>query len=218
MDELKSFRSSRCEYRTHLKWIIAKVSKTLEEERDSPADIASLTDLREQLQRKRDILSKLDSSVSEYINEESELKAEVCETEEIQASISENISQISKFLESREGQLQKSPITTSNPLLQPTVQPVVTTEAVVQTQTVEISNVDDQPHHPLLVSSVSDQGTVDPPDPPNNEQIFLQQFPQEVVKALPAFPNSLYQTFLATLYNGSRSGTALKLQYIPTQV
>ena len=105
MDELKCLRSSRRGYRTHLKRIIAKVSETLEEERGSPADIAYLTDLREQLQRKRDILTKLDSSVIEHIDEEGELEAEVCETEEIQASISENISQISRFLELKEGQL-----------------------------------------------------------------------------------------------------------------
>lgn len=38
----------------------------------------------------------------EYIDKESKPEAEVCETEEIQVSISENISQINKFLESRE--------------------------------------------------------------------------------------------------------------------
>ena len=165
MDELKRLRSSRRGYRTHLKRIIAKVSETLEEERDSPADIACLTDLREQLQRKRDILTKLDSSVIEHVDEEGELEAEVCETEEIQASISENISQISRFLELKEGQLQKAPVTTSNPLLQPIVQPVVTAEAVVQTQTVETSSVqlEDQRHRPSPVSPVSEQVRVDPP-------------------------------------------------------
>ena len=165
MDELKRLCSSRQGYRTHLKRIIAKVSETLEEELGSPADIACLTNLREQLQRKRDILTKLDNSVIEHIDEVGELEAEVCETEEIQASISENISQISRLLELKEGQLQKAPVTTSNPLLQPIVQPVVTAEAVVQTQTVETSSVqlEDQPYHPSPVSPVSEQVLVDPP-------------------------------------------------------
>ena len=55
---------------------------------------------------------------------EDKLEAEVCEAEEIQALISENISQINGLLELRERQ--------------PPMQPIVTVEAVVQTQRKEI--------------------------------------------------------------------------------
>lgn len=104
--------------------------RNLGKEHDSPADIACLIHLRGQLECKVDILIKLDSLVVEYIDDESELKAKVCETVDIQASVPENISQINGFVASRERQLPTTPITTSNPQHQHTVQP----EAMDQTQ------------------------------------------------------------------------------------
>ena len=89
-----------------------KVSESLGEECDSLADVACLTDFRGQLERKKDILIKLDSSVAEHIDDESNLIAKVCETEDIQASISKNISQINGFLER---QLPTASVTTSDP-------------------------------------------------------------------------------------------------------
>lgn len=145
MDELKRLRSSRRGYRTHLRQTIGKVTENLQREGDSPADIASLTDLREQLQRKKDILVKLDESVAEHIVDEDELEAEICESEDIQASISENITHINRFLESRSNTATAT--VTANNTQQPGVQ-VTATETVVQAHVVEPPHVqlDDQPN------------------------------------------------------------------------
>ena len=94
MDELKHLRSSRRGYRTHLRQLTSRVTEILEQDNHSSADITGLKDLREQLQHKKDIrLITLDGSVVGLIEGEDELEAKVCEAEDIQALISENISQ-----------------------------------------------------------------------------------------------------------------------------
>ena len=117
MDEIKRLRSSRRGYRTHLRRIKSRVTEILEQDHHSSANLTGLKDLREQLQRKKDILIKLDGLVVELIEGEEDLEAEVCEAKDIQALISENISQINGFLESRE--------------IHPPTQSTATVEAVI---------------------------------------------------------------------------------------
>ena len=154
MDELKRPRSSQRGYRTHLRWLTTRVTEVLEQDNHSSADITGLKDPHEQLQHKKNILIPLDGSVVGLIEGEEELEAEVCEAEDIQALISENISQINGFLESRERQ---SP-----------AQSIVTVEAVVQTQRQEIPETpliqpDNQSNPSSPVSFLSERDNEDPP-------------------------------------------------------
>ena len=57
------------------------MTEILEQDNHSSADITGLKDLREQLERKKDILITLDGSVVGLIEGEDELEAEVCEAE-----------------------------------------------------------------------------------------------------------------------------------------
>ena len=176
MDELKRLRSSQRGYRTHLRRLTTRVTEVLEQDNHSSADITGLKDPHEQLQHKKNILIPLDGLVVGLIEGEEELEAEVCEAEDIQALISENISQINGFLESRERQ---SP-----------AQSIVTVEAVVQTQGKRSQRL---PSYNQIISPTL-----------HHQSVFFQSvimktlqavkptmpcLTQEVVKASPASPN-----------------------------
>ena len=109
IDELKRLRSSQRGYRTHLRQLTSRVAEIFEQDNHSSANITGLKHLCEQLQRKKDILINLDGLVVGLIEGEDELEAEVCEAEDIQALISENISQINGFLESRKDSFRRNP-------------------------------------------------------------------------------------------------------------
>ena len=91
MDEFKRLANSRKGYRIHLKKLLSKAADLIERQRDKPtSDMPSLTalrDLRDQLRRKHELISALDTEILQHIKEEEELVAEVCEAEDIKESI-----------------------------------------------------------------------------------------------------------------------------------
>ena len=80
MEEIKRFRSSRRGFRAHLSRIVGSIQRIVERKPNSPlsdADIASLSDFREQLMCKKEILVDLDAKIANFINKEDELEAEI---------------------------------------------------------------------------------------------------------------------------------------------
>ena len=82
MEELKRLYSSRRGYRTHLKKLLAKMDEITEHHRNNPAkppgyDVTTLSDLRDQLRRKRDIISKLDTQIVALMRDKEELATDV---------------------------------------------------------------------------------------------------------------------------------------------
>ena len=100
MEELKRLYGSRRGYRTHLKKLLTKANETIEQHRNdtTECDVATLIDLHEQLRRKRDIISKLDTQIVALIQDEGEITADVCEAEEIHESLSTSITRITQLL------------------------------------------------------------------------------------------------------------------------
>ena len=102
MEELRRHVSSRRGYRAHLKKLIAKVTELNEHYNTDPnttLDVTTLTDLRNQLQRKNDILVDLEEKISVLIQSEEDLEREVIEAEEHHSLISTNVAQITQLLE-----------------------------------------------------------------------------------------------------------------------
>ena len=101
MEELKRLYSSRRGYRAHLKKLLAKANEITETHRntETECDVTAIADLRDQLQRNDDIISKLDSQIVALIQDEEELEANVCEAEEINASLSTSITQLTQILD-----------------------------------------------------------------------------------------------------------------------
>ena len=79
MEEIKRFCSSHRGFRAHLSRIVGHESSLPL----SDADIASLSDFRERLMRKKEILVDLDIKIVNLINKEDELEAEIFESKEI---------------------------------------------------------------------------------------------------------------------------------------
>ena len=103
MEELKCLYSSRRGYRTHLKKLLARTDEITKHHRNNPTeppryDVATLSDLRDQLRRKYDIISKLDTQIVALMRDEEELATDVCEAEEINESLSSNIAKITQLL------------------------------------------------------------------------------------------------------------------------
>ena len=114
----------------HLKKLLAKTDEITEHHRNNPTeppgyDVATLSDLRDQLRRKHDIISKLDTQIVVLMRDKEELATDVCEAEEINESLLSNITKITQLLEIHETlattkhvQQNSPPINTST-LLQP---------------------------------------------------------------------------------------------------
>ena len=102
MEDLRRHVCSRRGYRNHLRRLIARVTELDEQHNAAPTtplDATTLTDLREQLQRKRDILLDLDQKISVLIASEEDLEREVSDAEEHHSLISTNIARINRLLE-----------------------------------------------------------------------------------------------------------------------
>ena len=102
MEDLRRHVCSRRGYRNHLRRLIARVTELDEQHNAAPTtplDATTLTDLREQLQRKRDILPDLDQKISVLIASEEDLEREVSDAEEHHSLISTNIARINRLLE-----------------------------------------------------------------------------------------------------------------------
>ena len=220
MDEIKRLRSSRRGYRTHLRRLTSRVTEILEQDNHSCAEITGLKDLREQLQRKKDILINLDESVVGLIEGEDKLEAEVCEAEDIQALISENISQINGFLELRERQ--------------PPEQPIVKVEAVVQTQRQVIPETPliqpvNQSSHLSPVSLLSERDNEDPPSNETDHNTSPHPRSSQGITRLPKLniPNfsgeslqwqSFWDCFEAAVHSNTCLTGVQKLNYLRAQL
>ena len=128
MEELKWLYSSQRGYHTHLKKLLAKTDEITEHHRNNPTeppgyDVATLSDLRDQLRRKHDIISKLDTQIVVLMRDEEELTTDVCKADEINESLLSNITKITQLLEIHETlattkhiQQNSPPINTSSSL------------------------------------------------------------------------------------------------------
>ena len=89
MTEFKRLVSSRRGYRAHLTKLLQILTDTLNESHPLNEDaITTLKDLYEQLERKQELISNLDAKILEGTSDDSELEAEILQTEEINSSIS----------------------------------------------------------------------------------------------------------------------------------
>ena len=73
MEEIKRLRSSRRGFRAHLSKIVTAIQRIVERDPSLPLsdlDISLLSDFREQLKRKKDILVDLDTKIADLIEEE----------------------------------------------------------------------------------------------------------------------------------------------------
>ena len=102
MEEIKRLRSSRRGFRAHLSKIVTGIQKIVEQDPSLPlseSDVASLSDFREQLKRKKEILIDLDAKIANLTEREDELEAEIFESEEIQETISQQTTRIMQVVE-----------------------------------------------------------------------------------------------------------------------
>ena len=101
MEDLKHLCNSRKGYRVHLKKLLAKANDLIERHRhkDPDLEVVSLTDLRDQIQRKDNLISDLDDKIQKLITNDEELVQDVCEAEEIKESLSTAIAHVTRILE-----------------------------------------------------------------------------------------------------------------------
>ena len=88
MAELKRHISSQRGFRAHLSKLLQTLNETLSEAH-SPLNedqIATLKDLHDQLDRKQELISALDAKILKGITEDTEIEAEVLQTEETNSS------------------------------------------------------------------------------------------------------------------------------------
>ena len=104
MEEFKKLANSRKGYRIHLKKLLSKASDLIERHRNklSESELPSVTDLcdlRDQLQRKDELISALDAQILTLITDEEQLVTEVCETEDIKESILTSIAHVTHIID-----------------------------------------------------------------------------------------------------------------------
>ena len=72
--------------------------------------MTDLRDLRDQLRRKDELISALDTEILQHINGEEDLVTEVCEAEEINESISTNIARITQIIDTLQTATVREPV------------------------------------------------------------------------------------------------------------
>jgi len=109
MEEIKRLTLSRRGYRSHLKRLFASAGEILDRGNDkSEADaMTKLTDLIEQLDRKRNILVDLDKQIAAGISDD-DLEAEILESEEIQSEISATVARMKHRMQVLQAQTHSS--------------------------------------------------------------------------------------------------------------
>ena len=101
MEEQKRLRLSRRGYRAHLATLTTSLSELTERCKGQPLeedDVIALTSLLEQFTRKKEILHALDEKLT-LLTEEKDLEAEILESEELQNSISRQITRVKRMLD-----------------------------------------------------------------------------------------------------------------------
>ena len=121
MAELKRHISSRRGNRAHLTKLLQTLHETLSDMHSplSEDQIATLKDLHDQLERKQELISGLDAKILEGITDNTEIEAEILQTEEINSSISNAKAKIVQRLKPTTPAVVAPPRTTS-PLCQST--------------------------------------------------------------------------------------------------
>ena len=72
MEEFQKLANSRKGFRIHLKKLLSKAADLTERQRSklSESDLPSITELRDQLQRKDELISALDAEILKHIKDE----------------------------------------------------------------------------------------------------------------------------------------------------
>lgn len=97
MEKLKKLCTSCCAHRSHLTKTLTSITEVLERDSSEPLPelkVISLTTTLEGLQRRKDILSNLDSKIAMLIEVEDKLETDIYECEELQSNIVETIAQL----------------------------------------------------------------------------------------------------------------------------
>lgn len=100
MEEQKRLRLSRWGYRSHLATLttsLTELTQRCKEQSPGEEDIIILTSLLEQFTRKKEILHALDEKLAQ-LTDEKDLEAEILESEELQNSISRQITTVKHLL------------------------------------------------------------------------------------------------------------------------
>ena len=83
MEELRRFKASCKDYRTHVTRTLGKVTAVTESTEPITADqIFTLKTWLDQIEQKRAVLEDLDSKIANAIEEEDKLTGEICKVEE----------------------------------------------------------------------------------------------------------------------------------------
>ena len=99
-EDQKRLRLSRRGFRAHLATLTTSLNELSGRSKEHPLeedDVIALTSLLEQLTRKKQILSDLDEKIVALVDEK-DLEAEIVESEELQSSISRNITRAKRLL------------------------------------------------------------------------------------------------------------------------
>ena len=95
-ENLSKLNSSRAGYRSHLTKTLNKAKNIMEKGPPTELDVVSLTNIVEQLVRKKAILTELDGKIAALLEDPGEIEQEIFDSEEIQDEIDETKSQISR--------------------------------------------------------------------------------------------------------------------------
>ena len=209
MEELRRHICSRRGYRNHLRRLITRVTELSEQHNATPTtplDSTTLTDLREQLQRKRDILLDLDQKISVLMESEEDLEREVNDAEEHHSLISTNIARVTQLLEA--------------------------CTAAVERPTVQTPPHHDEHTHPDAGSHhsahVEDLPLVTAGDPPPTERISDTSRSREITRlpklTIPTFSGnvlewqSFWDCFETAVHNNPALSNVQKLNYLRAQL
>ena len=97
-ENLSKLNSFRAGYRAHLTKTL-KRAKNMEKGTPTELDVVSLTNIVEQLVRKKTILTELDGKITALLKDPGEIEQEIFDSEEIQDEIDETKSQISRLID-----------------------------------------------------------------------------------------------------------------------
>ena len=98
MEELTRLQASRKGYKSHVSRINNKIDELLSKECDK-FSIASLTTAVEQLNRKKETLSQIDTRISELIESPEDLEGTIFEAKETKNAILDKITKVQRFID-----------------------------------------------------------------------------------------------------------------------
>lgn len=96
-ENLPKLQASWGGYRSHFTQTLQKADALLTKESPTESDLVSMTNILEQLSRKKNILSDLDKKIATLLKEPNDIAKEIFDSEVIQKEIDETSSQISNL-------------------------------------------------------------------------------------------------------------------------